>query len=322
MGEVPYTDVFVPGGFPRHTYNPRLQLRLEEKVGQVLENLCKLVIVTGHTKSGKTVLVRTVLRDSDPVLIDGGPVATEEDFWAAAIDQIGAFQETGQGREDGKDRQLSAAGRAGVNLLIAKGEGEVGAQLSFSEAKTATRTRSVSTKQAALTGLAEAKRPLVIDDFHYLPREVQGNIVRSLKRLIFDGLPVVIIAIPHRRYDAVKVEREMTGRILPVDIPAWGSDELAFIPSAGFPLLDGTMSPAHTEQLASESIGSPHLMQEFCRAICRAHGITDSFGDQPADLEQDALEEVFSLTAETIGARSSRNSPEVRGSTEIACPAN
>jgi hypothetical protein len=301
MDRLSYTDVFVPGGFPRHTYNPRLQLRLEEKVRQVLENLCKLVIVTGHTKSGKTVLVRSVLGASNPVLVDGGPVASEEDFWASVIDQIGAFQETGQAREHATGQQLSATGRAGANFLVAKGEAEVGGQLSFSQAATATRLRSVSSKQAALSGLAEARRPLVIDDFHYLPLSIQGNIVRALKRLIFDGLPVVIIAIPHRRYDAVKVEREMTGRILPVDIPAWDSHELTFIPSAGFPLLDSTMSTIQTEQLATESIGSPHLMQEFCRASCRAHGITDSFDGQSADLDQAALRAVFSSTAETIG---------------------
>ena len=55
--------------------------------------------------------------------------------------------------------------------------------------------------------------PLVIDDFHYIERKYQGEIVRALKSLIFDSLPVVLIAIPHRRLDVVKVEREMTGRI-------------------------------------------------------------------------------------------------------------
>jgi hypothetical protein len=56
-----YQDVFVPGGFPRHTYNPRVELQLEEKLAEVKDNLCKLVTVTGQTKSGKTVLARKIL---------------------------------------------------------------------------------------------------------------------------------------------------------------------------------------------------------------------------------------------------------------------
>ena len=40
-----YQDIFVPGGFPRHTYNPRKELQLERRLGEVKENLCKLVTI-------------------------------------------------------------------------------------------------------------------------------------------------------------------------------------------------------------------------------------------------------------------------------------
>ena len=56
-----YQDVFVAGGFPHHTYNPRDSLQLETKLADSLKNLCKIVVITGHTKSGKTVLARKIL---------------------------------------------------------------------------------------------------------------------------------------------------------------------------------------------------------------------------------------------------------------------
>lgn len=65
MTKISYTDIFVPGGFPRHTYNPRTGLALESKLVEVKQNLCKLAIVTGHTKSGKTVLVRKLMPRND-----------------------------------------------------------------------------------------------------------------------------------------------------------------------------------------------------------------------------------------------------------------
>lgn len=301
MSEYRYQDVFVPGGFPRHTYNPRLELRLESRVGQVLENLCKLVIVTGHTKSGKTVLVRNILPREDAVWVDGGAVGEEDDFWTTVIDQLELFQETdsGQGTLFGAD--LEAKGTVGTNFLVAKGEAEVGGTLSTERTTTSGGVRSVSSRVTALKGLASAGRALVVDDFHYLPRDLQGGIVRALKPLIFDGLPVVIIAIPHRRYDAVKVEREMTGRILPVEIPAWSDSELGYIPSTGFPLLDGGISAELTAELALQSIGSPHLMQEFCREICRVDGISTTFDGAMADPGEAGMQGVFAETAETIG---------------------
>lgn len=301
MGQYRYTDVFVPGGFPRHTYNPRLELDLESKLKQVAENLCKLAIITGHTKSGKTVLVRSVLPREEAVWVDGGAVGSEEDFWTTIIDQLELFQGTEDRQGTETNAEISAEGKAGANFFIAKGEAGVGTKISEARATSSGQSRSVSSRVVALRGLSTARVPLVVDDFHYLPRDLQGTVVRALKPLVFDGVPVAIVAIPHRRYDAVKVEKEMTGRILPLDIPSWSESELSFIPRTGYPLLEAEISDALTKQLAAESIGSPHLMQEFCREICRAHGVTNTFEDGSADLDSESLKRVFKETAETIG---------------------
>ncbi|MGC8592120.1 hypothetical protein, partial [Acidithiobacillus sp.] len=55
------SKVFVPGGMPRLTYVPREAIKLEASLRNAVENLHKLITVTGQTKSGKTVLVNTVL---------------------------------------------------------------------------------------------------------------------------------------------------------------------------------------------------------------------------------------------------------------------
>jgi hypothetical protein len=138
----------------------------------------------------------------------------------------------------------------------------------------------------------------VIDDFHYLPRALQGTIVRALKPLVFDGQPVVIIAIPHRRFDAMKVEREMTGRIYPMQIPVWSTEELIEIPKRGFALLETPVHVGYLHVLAEQSIGSPHLMQDFCREACRQdlELSLDGKGN-----ETQILSPVFKDVAEAIG---------------------
>jgi len=122
-------------------------------------------------------------------------------------------------------------------------------------------------KSRTIAALRSSSRPLVVDDFHYLDREMQGSIVRALKPLVFEGHAVVFIAIPHRRYDVVGVEKEMTGRILPISVPMWTQEELTQIATSGFPKLDIAISKNVIQSLASEAYGSPHLMQEFCRGI-------------------------------------------------------
>jgi len=296
-----YQDVFVPGGFPRHTYNPRTELQLEDRLREVKDNLCKLVTITGQTKSGKTVLTRRVLPQEDAIWIDGGTVAEEDDFWHVISEQLNLFQSVQESEQSGSDSALEAKGRAGANFLITKGEGEIGGKISRSRSSGASATRTVSARVSALKGLRESNTPLVVDDFHYLPRPMQANIVRALKPLIFDGLPVAIIAIPHRRYDALKVEKEMTGRISPIEIPMWSSDELRYIPVTGFGLLNYRLPQPLLDRLAQEAIGSPHLMQEFCRGICRQLGLASTANSIEVPVQEQHVEAVFREVADTIG---------------------
>jgi hypothetical protein len=296
-----YQDVFVPGGFPEHTYNPRVRLNLERRLAECNQNLCKLVTVTGQTKSGKTVLAKRVLPRSNAVWVDGGTVSAEEDFWQGIIVELDLFQSKEEQSSNAVSGTLHVTGKAEASIIVARGSGEAGAEIGSVRGSGVKRTQSLSSALAARNGLRKLGAPLVVDDFHYIPREVQGRVVRALKPLIFDGLPTAIIAIPHRRYDSVKVEKEMTGRILQIEIPTWSEEELRFIPETGFKLLQSSIDEKVKAQLAHEAIGSPHLMQEFCRTICK---IFDSEGRTlpPAlEIAQGRLESAFREVADTIG---------------------
>ena len=228
----------MPGGFPLHTYNPRVDLQLERKLAEANDNLCKLVTVTGQTKSGKTVLARRVFAPEDSVWIDGGTVSAGDDFWDQVIQQLELFQSVGRAASNTFTGKIAGKATGQTSFIFAKGGVEVGGEIGGSRGSSSNSEQTLSSRVVALKGLRDSGAPLVIDDFHYLPRDLQGSLVRALKPLVFDGLPIVIIAIPHRRYDALKVEKEMTGRIHPVDIPTWTDPELEFIPRQGFGLLD------------------------------------------------------------------------------------
>ncbi len=88
-----YTQIFVPGGFPTITYNPRDEHKLEEKIRSASDNLCKLMIVTGATKSGKTVLVDKIFPRAENIWIDGGAVSTEASFWEQVVEIVNGYSE-------------------------------------------------------------------------------------------------------------------------------------------------------------------------------------------------------------------------------------
>ena len=242
-----------------------------------MENLHKLITITGQTKSGKTVLVNKVLPRSDVgknIWIDGGSVSAEDDLWTLILDELGEATSIEHGDERKSENAISGGVYGGVGVPGFGGlKGKTLTGLKRSTSSSGTQTRTLTARTAALRALRNFEGSIVIDDFHYLDRAFQGALIRALKPLIFEGLTVVLIAIPHRRYDAVRVEREMTGRIEDIEVPSWQIEELEIIPKTGFPLLNVSLSEVVSKDFASQAYGSPHLMQEFCQRISIAYGV-------------------------------------------------
>ena len=75
-------EVFTPGGQPSVTYVGREHLQLEDAVRGALARGYALNVVTGPTKSGKTVLCKRVLANAAKfIVVEGGQVRNEDDFW-------------------------------------------------------------------------------------------------------------------------------------------------------------------------------------------------------------------------------------------------
>lgn len=307
---------------PHWTYVARAERKLEAQVREAEDNLCKLVTVTGPTKSGKTVLTNRVFPRSKTIWIDGGSVDAEDDFWTQIIDAIAGYTGFGGKAEVSREDELALTSEARAKLpgISARSTAKVGVKHRVVRASEISRT--LTPRAAALTQLRRSNIPLVIDDFHYLKRLTQGSVIRALKPLIFDGFPVILLAIPHRRYDAIRVEREMTSRIESVRVPSWDPDELQQIPDEGFPLLKVYVSAEVVSAFTSEAYGSPHLMQEFCRELCRHHEIKETLPKQlivdevPSNLFQNVAEKtgraMFDKLARGPRQRTDRNPRPLR----------
>jgi hypothetical protein len=245
------------------------------------------------------VLVKRIIPPEHSVWFDGGTFATEEEFWQDICDRTESFTTVSQseGTEFGADASAEAA--TGVPVFAS-----LRAKLStlFRTRQGTQRSRQVSDKSAAIRGIRSKKIPVVVDDFHYLDRESQKSILRALKPLVFDGIQVVLISIPHRKFDVLKSERELAGRVTQIEIPPWDLDELVQISDTGFPLLNVHFSTDSAKRLAAEAYGSPHLMQEFCVSICDRHDI-DETREETVSIEYDSevTDEIFVEVAEDTG---------------------
>lgn len=298
------SKVFVPGGMPQQTYVERTEGSLRNKLASAKDNLCKLVTLTGQTKSGKTVLTQKVFPEleEDNIWINGGSIAEENDIWEQIINNIDGWTTVEQSQSTSSSNNLSAKGSTEANALVWKGKGELAAQRGEARSKNNKTSRSISSKSAAIQAIQGSNLSIIFDDFHYLDRSLQGTFVRAIKPLVFHGVPVVLIVIPHRRYDAIKVEREITGRLEDINIPYWEKEELIEIPNIGFKLLNVDVNNSVLNRFADEALGSPHLMQEFCRTLCKKQDINETLDRKIIihSIDDSLFREVGNSTGKTI----------------------
>ena len=269
-----FYEVFIPGGVPTYTYNPREGYNLETRIMQAKRNLCKLMIVTGQTKMGKTVLAEKVSsRGKDSIWVDGGEISDEESFWDNIVSQLDLPTQYENQNTSGANITVEAGAEGQLKFCFLEATPKGGIKLEHNRLKGVVSTSKMSNKMASIKYLTDNNIPLIVDDFHYINRDIQTQIIRALKSPIMHGLPVIFIAIPSRKFEVLKVEREMTGRIELFEIPTWSETELLEIAEKGFEELRVEVPFQIKMEMAKEAMGSPHLMQEFCKKICEEYKI-------------------------------------------------
>ena len=216
-------DVFTPGGLPSVTYVSRNHLDLEKNVSEGLARGFAFIVVTGPTKSGKSVLCNKVLSGQNLVLIEGGQVHSEADFWNHIAYKLNLASGSSESEGDTSTTSVSGEVSGGIPVII-KGKG--GLSYSGSDQKNKTQNFTTVSILASIDHLIAGKFALMIDDFHYIEPAVQKSLIQALKGAVFKGLPVVLLAVPHRAFDPIIVESEIEGRFKHIPIPNWALDDL------------------------------------------------------------------------------------------------
>lgn len=266
-------DVFVVGGVPTYTYVERSETDMEERFLDALDDGGKIITISGPTKSGKTVFCKQTLPERKRVWISGGSVSSADDVWAAIIHKLDGASATTIEEGEGDEIIHEDAGHIGASVIGLSIGGEKRKALGKSTETKRTKTKISSPVHEATDLLLQSGSTLVIDDFHYLDEAERVRVVRALKAPLEDGLRVVFLCVPHRALEPIRAEREMNGRIEFINVPEWHGDELREIAKRGFVALNVAADDRVLESFVLESFGSPHLMQEFCRHLCRTNKV-------------------------------------------------
>lgn len=263
------TQVFVPGSYPQHTYVERRGDAFERTLQDAIDTTGQLVSLVGPSKSGKTVLVEKVVGRDLLITISGASLRSPEDVWRSALDWMNVPSAITQSNSISGSAGAQIEGRGGISVPhLVKGElgGAFKAELGMGQTTETLRERGGLAQVAR--DIAESEFVLLIDDFHYMPREVQQEVAKTLKEAVRLGIKIVTASVSHRGDDVVRANPELRGRVRAIDLKYWNPAELREIALSGFGALRMSVDDGTIDKLIDESAGSPQLMQLLCLQTC------------------------------------------------------
>ena len=268
-------DVFVPSSFPEHTYVARGDEDLEDKLRFAIKTKGQIVSVSGPSKSGKTVLVEKVVGKAKLVPVVGAGVREPDQIWSRVLDWIDApADSTSQ-----KSWQLTTGARVGAraeaDVIVASGETSGDVNTAFMRRTTGIERKARRGLEQVIEVLGGSDMVVLVDDFHYMPRDVRAEVAKQLKEAARRDVKIVTAAVPHRADDVIRANPELQGRVTVVDVGYWRPRDLARIAKSGFDALNVDFEAASAERLAHQAAGSPQLMQALCLYACFVLGTTD-----------------------------------------------
>jgi hypothetical protein len=305
MPRLSAAEVFTPTSYPTYTYVPRDDLHHERLLRQWQESITQIASVSGPSKAGKTVLVQRVAGEGNLITVSGASVRAPDQLWERVLDWWGEPHVTVAGKLD-MTTEAKATDR-GVTLGLA-GTGAA------AKSATTTGTSLTETMQATVNRrglpqvvqeLARTRFTLLLDDFHYIPAAIQGDVAQQLKDAASRGVRICAASVPHRADNVVRALPELRGRVLAIDLDYWSKRDLLEIPRLGCEHLGIHVDSISLNAFATEAAGSPQLMQSICLWMCNHLGVRETVEPPRAVmLDEAARREILFLTSCTVDFRS------------------
>ena len=300
------TDVFTPGAFPAYTYVERANQNLEQALRDNLDTPGQLVSLAGPSKSGKTVLVEKVVGQDNLIAVSGVGVRNPEDIWEKVFNWMGLPDSVASGRETGRETSAGVEAKAKAGILgFVGGEAGASGEVRATSAKAHTETTARGGLAQVVREIGNSDYVLLVDDFHYMPREVQSEAAKALKEAVRLGIKICTAAVLHRGDDILRANPELRGRVSTLDLNYWNLEDLVQIAVAGFDRLNVVLEVEGLRNLAAEAAGSPQLMQQICLQACFVLDIRIA-KSQRTDLsiDEDQLARIFEQVSTTTDFRS------------------
>lgn len=311
-------DVFTPGGSPTVTYVEKHLIEKKQHFLDALDAGSTLISISGPSKSGKTVFVEQTLGKGNIVQITGAGINSSDELWGRVFDVIGAPRTSNTSESRTSSFSTTASGEVSGSILVAKGRGGLSGSCGSTRTTQETSEIQHDNLNLIIKEFKDSGVAIFVDDFHYIPKDVQVELARQIKELIWHNVLIICASTPYHSDDVLRGNPDLMGRVFALDFDYWTNENLSDIASLGFTELGIAYNKDAISTLADEAAGSPQLMQYLCLTSCFVLGVREKGTPATLTSDQDTLSEICKRTSMTSDFSSvvecMKDGPKTRGS--------
>jgi hypothetical protein len=273
-------EVFKTQGVPSITYVSRDDGRYEQDLSEGLLDAGTIVVLSGPSKTGKTVLVRKVAEKLGKRRLEVAcsREMSAEEVWRRCLEALDFERITELMRQKGSSINTEAEieGHFGWQWLAGLiGRAKLGLTKNSSEEESRERILAAPNPSHIIPLLQRLPLLLVVENFHYLSDDVKEVLFQQWRQLTDNEVSSVLLGTSHRVIDLVRANKDITGRVVHIRSADWSDEELRLIGVKGFRALGVRVPREIVAALVRESVGIPLLMQALCRRLMQNLGVLD-----------------------------------------------
>lgn len=272
----------------------------------------KQIIVYGSSKQGKTALVSKHLPYEDHLLVSLTPKTQLVDIYQSILSRAGVRIVTEAAERASTESTISVLARFKALIpLFAEAETEVGGETKAGSEKE-TRYEAVPVNLelpqtvADLLTRARSEKWVILENFHYLPEEVQQQFAFDLRAFQELGVRFVILGVWREKNRMAQFNGDLLDRTVEVPVEPWTEEDFRRVAGAGGVHLNLEFSDALLAATISASFSSIGVFQELLRLICVSAGVRQEQADHIVLADLHSVEEAIATKTNDYGARHER----------------
>lgn len=247
------------------------------------------VVIYGSSKQGKTSLRKHCLNEDEYILIQCSNKSDLSDLHAQILKRAG-FEITQSTKKSvtGKNKIVASFKSSfkaalmgfGAQAEVAGGaEHETGKTVEVMSTPLEIDIDDVNDIIAALKKIFFTKW-IVLEDFHYLPYEIQRDFSVELKAFHESSkITFIVVGVWLEDNRLIVYNGDLTGRVISVNADRWTDSDLRKVIALGSDLLGISFDPDFVSSLIALARESVYVVQESCRRACMAEGVSSSRDD-------------------------------------------